>query len=37
MEYTVEQAKQILKQKNIKVITLSGEPVSGKSTVRKEF
>lgn len=35
MEYTVEQAKQILKDKNIKVITLSGEPVSGKSTARK--
>lgn len=35
MEYTIEQAKQILKDKNIKVITLSGEPVSGKSTARK--
>jgi len=35
MEYTVEQAKKILKEKNIKVITLSGEPVSGKSTARK--
>lgn len=37
MNYTIEQAREILKDKNIKVITLSGEPLSGKSTARKNL
>jgi len=37
MEYIVEQARKILQEKNIKVITLSGEPVSGKSTARSNL